>query len=155
MANRKYSEPEARARIEAYCAYRERSHFEVKEKLYDWGLHRNEVEGLLAHLVTTNFLNEERFAQAYVSGKFRIKRWGRRKILEGLKANRISEYCVRKGMQEISEEEYEETIKSLAQQKMKLTKGGSRFERNGKVAQYIIRKGFEPDLVWPIITALK
>ena len=82
-----------------YCAYQERSQQEVRDKLYGYGLHHDEVEENLSELITQGYLNEERFAKAYAGGKFRIKGWGKRKILQGLKQHRISEYCIMKGFE--------------------------------------------------------
>src|SRR5690606_22791562 len=80
-----YSYNEAKNKAEAYCAYQERSQQEVRDKLYHMNLHTSQVEELIAYLIENNFLNESRFANAYVSGKFRMKKWGRKKIKQGLK----------------------------------------------------------------------
>ena len=66
----------AHAKLEHYCAYQERSQQEVRDKLYNYGLHSAEVEDVICELIGANFLNEERFANAYALGKFRIKQWG-------------------------------------------------------------------------------
>ena len=95
----------ANEKLKKYCAYQERSHKEVVDKLYKLGLYKNEVDQVLIALIQDDFLNEERFAQAFVSGKFRIKRWGRVKIKSHLKQKHISDYCIKKGMQEIDETE--------------------------------------------------
>lgn len=113
------------------------------------------MDQLLAHLVTKNYLNEERYAQAYVSGKFRIKQWGRKKILEGLKTNAVSTPCIKSGLREIDEADYWATIRILVDKKIKLVKGKDDFETRGKVASYIIQKGFEPEMVWSVINGLK
>src|SRR6056297_2179196 len=114
---RNYTPNEALARIRSWCDRQERSQQDVRDKLYSWGLHHDDVEELIAELIIGNYLNEERFARAYVSGKFRIKRWGRRKILDGLRAKRISDYCVQKGMEEIEEAEYLQTLHGLVDKK--------------------------------------
>ena len=84
-----------------YCTYQERSQQEVRDKLYEWGLHRNEVELGIATLVSENYLNEQRFAIAYAGGKFRMKGWGRIKIKLALKQKKVSDYCIRKALDEI------------------------------------------------------
>src|SRR5690242_21297330 len=81
-------------KIKQYCAYQERCHAEVKDKLYGMGLHRQEVDDIMAELITENFLNEERFAKAFAGGKFRVKQWGRKKIIGALKQKQVSEYCI-------------------------------------------------------------
>lgn len=79
------SPPEAKLKAARFCAYQERSQQEVRDKLYEYGLHYNDVEELLSELIVEGFINEERFARAYVRGKFKMKKWGRHKILQGFK----------------------------------------------------------------------
>src|SRR6185503_9223406 len=92
-----------------YCAFQERSQQEVRDKLYEWGLHKADVEHAIAQLVTENYLNEQRFAIAYAGGKFRMKEWGRIKIERALKMKKVSDYCIRKALGEIGEREYKTT----------------------------------------------
>ena len=115
---RKRLEPkEAKLKAADYCAYQERSQQEVRDKLYSYGLHQDEVEDVLADLIVDGFISEERFARAYVGGKFRMKGWGRRKILQGLQQHRISEYCIKKGLEEIDAEAYYQTLRKHAEKK--------------------------------------
>lgn len=144
---RKYNEDETLFRIRAWCDYQERSQQQVRDKLYSWGLHQEEVERLIAELISDNYLNEERFARAYVSGKFRIKKWGRRKILEGLKPHRLSAYCVKAGMQEISEDEYFDTLFSLVHRKADLIKDADRFKLRIRLYNYLTQKGYESEII--------
>lgn len=148
---RSYTPKEALSRIRQWCDRQERSQQEVRDKLYSWGLHHDDVEELIAELVIGNYLNEERFARAYVSGKFRIKRWGRRKILDGLRAKRISDYCVRKGMEEIDEEEYLQTLQHLTEKKAALIAPKSGAVLRAKLLSYLAQKGYEQQLVWEIV----
>jgi len=150
---RKYDPAETLARIRAWCDLRERAQQEVRDKLYDWGLHREEVESCIAELVTDNYLNEERFARAYVSGKFRIKKWGRVKILNGLHQKRVSGHCVQLGLEEIDPDDYVKTIRALIDKKVGLIKAASDYEQRQKLAGYLARKGYETDIVWDQIDA--
>ncbi len=118
----KYQLLEAKQKVEAYCAYQERCDFEVRKKLQDWWMPQDHIDILISDLISNNFLNEERFACAFVSGKFRIKKWGRIKIKQHLKQKRISDYSINKGMQEIDEEAYLRTIQDLIASKSRLTK---------------------------------
>lgn len=86
-----FSRSQAKLKAEAFCAYQERAQQELRDKLYEWGLHADEVEEIISELIVDNFLNEERFAIAYVSGKFRMKGWGKIKIKQGLKYKNVSE----------------------------------------------------------------
>lgn len=134
--------------IQHYCAYQERSQKEVRNKLYEKGADSQEVATLTAQLIEENFLNEERFAQAFARGKFKIKNWGRRKIVYELKLHQISEYCIRKALSEIDEEEYYETIIKLSEKKMPdILKSQNVFSRRTKLQRYLQQKGFEQELI--------
>jgi len=126
-------------RAKKYCAYRERCHTEVRSKLIEWKVYGDDLEEIIATLIEENFLNEERYAKAYVSDKFNINHWGRRKILQGLKIKQISDYCIRKGLESISEEDYLKVITRLLEKRRREKKTHSDFE----LAQYLISRGFE------------
>ena len=145
---------EAKLKAADYCAYQERSQQEVRDKLYSYGLHHDEVEDVLADLIVDGFINEERFARAYVGGKFRMKGWGRRKILQGLQQHRISEYCIRKGLEEIDAEIYYQTLRKHAEKKLLSLKGQSAYVMRGKLTQHLMMKGFEGDLIREVIEEL-
>lgn len=129
------------------CAYQERCQQEMRDKLYEWGLHSNDVENIIANLITDNFLNEERFAKTFAGGKFRIKKWGRVKIKIELKKRKISDYCIRKAIEEIDDKAYMKALEDVITKKLKGLKGKQHI-KNYKVAQYAISRGFESDLVW-------
>ncbi len=150
-AKKKLSPAQALIRAQLSCAYQERCQQEMRDKLYEWGLYPDAVENIIVDLITNNFLNEERFAKSYAGGKFRIKKWGKIKIKIELKKRKISEYCIKKAMQEIPDKDYITTIKQLIAKKSKEIKGGKLYVKNYKVAQYIISKGFEGDLVWDVL----
>jgi len=111
-----YTQKQALIKAESYCAYQERCQQELRDKLYSWGLHEIQVENVIADLIASNFINEERFAKAYAGGKFRIKKWGRVKISIELKRRKISAYCIKKGLAEIEEEEYIKTLQKVAEE---------------------------------------
>ncbi len=148
MPLKKLTPAQALLKAQSSCAYQERCQQEMRDKLYEWGLYSDAVENIIADLITDNFLNEERFAKSYAGGKFRIKKWGKIKIKIELKKRKISEYCIKKAMEEISDKDYIKTIKQLIEKKSKEIKGGKVQIRNYKISQYIISKGFEGNLVW-------
>jgi regulatory protein len=148
-----YDLNEARERISAYCAYQERSHRQVEEKLMSYGLLEEARGQLIMELIQQNFLNEERFARSYVRGKFRIKKWGRYKIVQQLKFHRIGAYALKQGLKEIDEDVYLETLKAVIEKKWGETKLSNNFQKKGKVARYAISRGYEGDLVWDILGA--
>src|ERR1700740_1004357 len=90
-----YTDKEILIKISAFCAYQERTQKEVRDKLYAFELNKDTAEAIIVKLIEENFINEERFAKVYAGGKFRIKKWGRRKIEEALKQKEISDYCIR------------------------------------------------------------
>ena len=135
-------------KIRHFCSYQERCHSEVREKLYSYGLWKNDTEAILSQLIEENCLNEERFALAFAGGRFRMKQWGRVKINFELKQKRISEYCIRIALAQFEESDYLRTLRDLALDKWeKLRKEKNIFIRKRKVQDYLLQKGYEPDLV--------
>ncbi|PIQ21985.1 MAG: RecX family transcriptional regulator [Cytophagales bacterium CG18_big_fil_WC_8_21_14_2_50_42_9] len=149
-----YTKKEALIKAAAYCAYQERNEQEVRTKLYSYGLEPDEVEELIMQLSAEKLLDEERYAQAYVRGKYSLKRWGRRKILQGLKANRISDYCIKQGLKEIDPEVYAENLQYLLEKKNRTEKEKNPMLRNQKLSYYLMSKGYENDLVQDAIKGL-
>ena len=138
----------SRQKIRQFCSYQERSHQEVKEKLYSFGLYKEDVESLLSEMIEENYLNEERYAIAFAGGKFRIKKWGRVKIRYELKQKRISEYCTRLGLAAIDENEYLKTLHSLFEQKRASVKSEKNiFVKKQKIQSFLMQRGFEPQLI--------
>lgn len=146
---------QAKQKIEHYCAYQERSHQEVRDKLYGLGLHRNDVEEIITNLITDGFLNEERFAKAFAGGKFRIKKWGRIKISHALESKGVSKNCVRIGLKEIDEVDYIATLRELLKEKSCREQTDSNiYVHRDRLSRYAIQKGYEPELVWKEIREL-
>ncbi len=148
---KKLTPNQAMLKAQGTCAYQERCQQEMRDKLYDWGLHSIEVENIIAQLISDNFLNEERFAIAFAGGKFRIKKWGRVKIKLELKKRKISDYCIRKALQQIDDRDYLRTIRELIAKKGKEIKGGKENIRNYKIARFVASRGFEQDVVWEVM----
>lgn len=139
---------QALVKIEAYCAYQERSQVEVRQKLYNYGLYPPDAEQIIVKLIESNFLNEQRFACAFVRGKFNQKQWGRVKIKQALYQHKLSPYLLQKAMAEIDESDYQKTLETVLFKKYQKVKAKNEFERKGKAAAYAISRGFESDLVW-------
>lgn len=145
---RKYwSVAEAKVKIAAYCAYQERCQEEVRTKLAEKGLIGDQAEELISHLIEEGFLNEERFAQAFVRGKFNLKKWGKNKITQELKLRKVSPNCIKSGMKEIDPEEYWQMLLGLVEKKSGFVKDPDQFKKKYKIQQYLIGRGFESDLV--------
>jgi regulatory protein len=143
-------------KVRHYCAYQERSHAEVRQKLYGYGLWKDDVEALMAELIMDDYLNEERFAIAYAGGHFRVKHWGRIKIRYELRQKQVSEYNIKMGLNSIDEEDYIKALSSLAKEKWNSFSHDDQtdFIRSVKTQAYLIQKGFEADLVQSTIRSL-
>ena len=153
---KKISDPKkALLKAQKYCAYQERCHQEVREKLYEWRVLPEVLENTIAELIIANFINEERFAKVYAGGKFRIKKWGRIKIEGKLRSKNISVYCIKKGLEEIDEEDYLKTLREVIEKKARNLDEKNDYLRKNKIARYAIRKGFEPGLVWEVLKELE
>lgn len=152
MSNQPPSFLEAKAKLEAYCAYQERCIQEVTKKLVGWGFYGEQQDNLIADLIVNNFLNEERFASAYVSGKMRIKKWGRIKIKLKLKEKKISTYSIDKAFKEIDEDEYLANLNDLTQKKFENVKGKTKWDKKAKIQRYLLSKGYENELVYEALT---
>jgi regulatory protein len=138
----------------SFCSYQERTQQEVREKLYGQNVDKDEIEEVIVKLIQENFINEERFARTYAGGKFRIKRWGRLKIIQSLKQKGLSAYCIKKGIEEIQDRDYENSIMYLIEKKEKEEKERNPFKRKDRISKFIIRKGYEPELVWDILNRI-
>jgi len=149
MAFKKYlGKEQALQKAKHYCGYQERSHSEVKEKLYSFGLYKQQVEECLSQLIEENYLNEQRFAEQFAGGKFRMKHWGRVKIKYELQQKQVSDYCIKKGLKQIPETDYLATLKKLAEEKWNSLKGEQNlFIKLRKTQDYLLQKGYEYELV--------
>lgn len=147
LYKKQLTKEQALQKLKHYCAYQERSHSEVKEKLYSLGVWKKEHDNIIAVLIEENYLNEERFAIAFARGKFRMKQWGRIKIKYELKQKQVSEYCIKKAMKEIDDEGYRKTLQKLADEKYASLKSEQYLIRKKKTIDYLLHKGFEMELI--------
>lgn len=140
----------ARKKIRHYCAYQERSHREVKQKLFSYGLYSAQVDELITELITENFLNEERYAIAYAGGHFRMRGWGFSKITAALRMQGVSDYCIKKAIRSIDETEYLHTLRKLIEKKWARLKGPMPM-RKQRTIQYLMQKGYELQHIQPAL----
>jgi regulatory protein len=142
------SDPKIISKAQKYCTYQERSQQELRDKLYEWGLHKRDVELMIVQMIEEGFMNEERFAIAYAGGKFRIKNWGRIKIKLALKQKKVSDYCIRKALSQIEDKDYQNTLVKIISAYAGKVKEKNPLKKNYRIAQYAIGRGYEPELVW-------
>ena len=149
-----YTLSEALKKLEGYCAYQERCHKEVVSKLREMGMIPDAIDQITVHLIENNYLNEERFARSYARGKFNIKKWGKKRIVNELKQRRISKYNIKSALTEIDEETYLNTLDALARKRLGQLTETNRQKKRKKVADYLLYRGWESHLVYSKITQL-
>lgn len=149
-----YTIKEAGLKLMQFCAYRDRSQKEVEEKLMEMKMIPAAREQIIIQLMQEDFLNEERFARSFVRGKFRIKKWGRIKIKQELKARQISAPIIKLAFSEIDENEYLTTLEELSEKKLRLIKEPNKLKRKKKLVDYLLQKGYESGLVFELTSNL-
>jgi len=142
---------EAKEKAARYCAFQERAPFEVEEKLRGYGLKPQEIKKVMEDLKKEGFVDETRFARVYALGKFRNNKWGKIRIRQNLFLKRIGETLAQQALDEIPLEEYEAAAIKLIKGKYAALRDEDEYILQNKTAAYLIRKGFEPDLVWRLI----
>ena len=149
------SKVDALEKLKKYCAYQDRCHQEVRTKLINLRIFGDDLEEIIIELIAENFLNEERFARSFARGKFRMRQWGMVRIKNELKFRKISDYCIRKAMTEIDEQEYYKTLEEVIQKKARQTKESDSFKAKNKIAKYAIGRGFESEKVWHVVKKME
>lgn len=144
-----YTVDEAIKRMERYCAYQERCHKEVHQKLYEMRMIPEAVDHIIHHLLQHNFLNETRFSQAFARGKFRTKKWGRNRIVRELKFREISKFNIQIALKEIPDSEYYKTFEALAEKRIQQLESEKDLQKKRrKFADYLFYRGWESELVY-------
>ncbi|MDF1698403.1 MAG: regulatory protein RecX [Saprospiraceae bacterium] len=138
--------------MQKFCSIQDRCQSEIRTRLIEHSVYGDDLEEIIADLISDNFINEERFAKAYVRGKFRMKKWGKLKITKELKLRRISAYSIRKGMQEIDYDAYLETLEGLLLKKVATLRISNKWEKRKKLTSYAIQKGFEYEVIKEVMS---
>jgi len=143
-------------KLRKFCAYQDRCKADARKKLSDLGIAEKYHSGIIKKLQDEGFIDEQRFAAIFARGKFNGRKWGKIKIKMALKQKEIHEDTIKNALNEIDKEAYTTTLKNLAEEKwQKLQKEKNLFTKKGKVAQFLIQKGFEGDLVWDVLRELE
>lgn len=148
QSKKTYTVQEATRNLEHYCAYQERCHKEVRQKLESLSMIPEAIDVIVVHLLEHNFLNEERFAKTFVSGKFRIKAWGRRRLTFELKKKDIGKVNINQALAEIENEEYNEVFNALAEKRANSITGTDKYKKRKKLIDYLLYRGWETHLVY-------
>ncbi|WP_291864957.1 regulatory protein RecX [Maribacter sp.] len=149
MDNKKfYSVTDATKKLESYCAYQDRCHKEVETKLRNMGMIPEASNQIIGHLIQENYLNEERFSKSFARGKFRIKKWGKNRIVNELKQRQITKYNITIALREIEEDAYLETLDFLAKKRLTQINETNIQKKKKKLADYLLYRGWESHLVY-------
>ena len=154
QAKKTYTVEEALVKLQKYCAYQDRCHREVEQKLKQMHMIPEAIERVIVDLIQDNHLNEERFAKAYVRGKFSIKKWGKVRLTLELKQRQISQYVIKTALAEIDPEKYLQTFHKLAEKKALNMFESNPFKKKKKLADYLIYRGWESHMVYDKVNAL-
>ena len=142
-------------KIKYFCAYRERCHYEVREKLFGMGLPKTEVDQLVVRLIEEDFLNEERYSIQFAGSHFRVKKWGKKKIEYALRQKRISEPNIKRAIKEIESADYEQTLQKLAIKKWEILVKEAPVSRQAKTTAFLLQKGYEAQKVQQAIARIR
>jgi regulatory protein len=150
-----YTTKEALQKIENYCAYQERCHEEVISKLHSMKMDSAEIDQIMVHLISENFINEERFACSFARGKHRIKHWGKIRIINELKHRKIAQTLINIALREITPEEYLQTFHALAERHWEAMRETNALKKGKMFCDYLLRRGFETNLVYDKVKELE
>lgn len=141
------TEQEAYLQLSALCAQAEHCQREMRDKMYRWELDETVQNRVLDRLVRERFVDDERFARAFVSDKIRYNKWGRRKVEQALWAKHIDEDIRQRVLDEVTDEEYLRVLRPLLQQKRRTTKAPDEYTLNRKLVQFALSRGFTFDII--------
>ena len=154
LNKKSFTVDELQSKMEHYCVYQDRCHKEIEKKMNAYQMIPEAKEKILLHLMRHDFLNEERFSRSFARGKFRIKNWGKQRIIRELKIKNISSYNIKTALKEIDEELYVKTIEKIAISKNNTIKESNLFKKKKKIYDYLYRKGYESSLILETISKL-
>ncbi|WP_340832906.1 regulatory protein RecX [Polaribacter sejongensis] len=151
IKKKSFTVDELKRKLENYCVYQDRCHKEVEQKMREYKLIPEAREMILLSLMKDNFLNEERFAKSFARGKFRIKSWGKQRIVRELKFRDISVYNIKTALKEIDEKEYLQTIYRITENRNEVISESDIYKRKQKLIGFLMRKGFESELIYKVV----
>jgi regulatory protein len=141
------TEQEAYLQLAALCAQAEHCQQEMRDKMKRWEMAPEIQERVLARLVNERYIDDERYARAFVKDKIRYNKWGRRKVQQGLWTKHIDDDIQQRVLDEIDDEEYLNVLKPLLTQKRKTTKAQNDYELNQKLIRFALGRGFTYDII--------
>ena len=154
MKSENFTIKEIEFKLKQYCSYQDRCHNEVENKLSKFNLISQSKDQILFNLINEDYLNETRFCKSFVRGKFKIKNWGKRRIIQELKSRKISEFNIKKGLSEINEIEYLEKFENLFNKKLSSLENLNRIDKKKKIFSYLQYRGWETNLIYEKINQI-
>lgn len=155
MKEKKYfSIEEIKRKLERYCVYQDRCHKEIETKLKEFILIEEAKNQIILHLLEHDFVNEERFSKSFTRGKFRVKKWGKQRIVREMKQREISAYNIKVALKEIDEAAYLDTVFEITEKRNRLINETNVFKRKKKLSDYLMRKGYEFELIYTTVNTV-
>ena len=154
MKSKNFTIKEIEFKLKQYCSYQDRCHNEVENKLSKFNLISQAKDQILFNLINEDYLNETRFCKSFVRGKFKIKNWGKRRIIQELKSRKISEFNIKKGLSEINEIEYLEKFENLFNKKLSSLENLNSIDKKKKIFSYLQYRGWETNLIYEKINQI-
>jgi len=145
--NKEMTASQAYQRLSALCARSEHCQQEMLEKMRQWGVGEEDQAQVMARLVSEKYVDDERFARAYIFDKIRYSKWGRRKVEQGLWMKRIDESISRPILDEVDDDEYLQVLRPLLKQKRRSTRAASEYDLTMKLIRFALGRGFTMDII--------
>ena len=154
MNNSDLTLKEIEGKLQYYCSYQDRCHKEVTEKLKTFNVKHHESNQIISNLINDNYLNESRFCESFVRGKFKIKNWGKIRIISELKRRNISRYNITLGLKEVDDQDYLNKFEEIFKKKMSSLNNLSSDVKKKKIISYLQYRGWESNLIYSKINEI-
>ena len=154
MNNKDLTTKQIESKLQYYCSYQDRCHKEVIEKLKTFNIKSNESNEIISNLIKDNYLNESRFSENFVRGKFKIKNWGKVRIVRELKQRNISRYNINLGLKEIDSQEYQNKLDEIFKNKLSSLDNLNKTIIKKKIISYLLYRGWESNLIYSKINEI-
>ena len=141
------SEKDALLRLSALCAQGEHCQWEMLEKMRKWELSDEAQARIMERLVKDRYVDDERYARAFIKDKIRYNKWGRRKVEQALWMKHIDDDIRQRTLDEVDDEEYLSVLRPLLKEKRRTTKASSDYELNQKLIRFALGRGFTYDII--------
>lgn len=152
MRPKKPLTPEAaQIRAEELCARAEHSSGEIREKLLKWGIFPGDAERIVTAMIKTRFIDDARFARAYVRDKIEFARWGKRKVALGLYQKKVSREIIKEALDEVDAEKYKAALRVALASKKRTISEPDTYEGRTKLFRFAASRGFEPDIIISVL----